>query len=69
MLTEARIEELAAQPDVRRVAVENFLSSLEGLDYQGAKANLELDAASYGWNEETVGAVWQGIIDNFRGQS
>lgn len=69
MLTATRIEELAAQPYVRRVAVENFLSSLEGLDYQGARANLELDAASYGWNEETVGAIWQGILDNFKEQS
>lgn len=65
MLTAERIEELAAQPKVRRVAVENFLSSLDGFDYQGAKANLELDAASYRWNEETVSAVWQGILDHF----
>ena len=66
MLTPERIEELASQPMVRRIAVENFLSSLDGLDYQGAKANLEIDAASYGWNEETVSAVWQGILDHFR---
>lgn len=65
MLDGGRIEELARQPKVRRIAVENFLSSLDGLDYQGAKANLEMDAASYRWNEETVGAIWTGILEHF----
>lgn len=65
MLTGERIEELARQPKVRRVAVENFLSSLGGLSFQGAKANLEMDAASYRWNEETYGAIWTGILEHF----
>jgi len=65
MLTAKRIEELAFGPKIRRVAVENFLSSLDGLDYQDAKANLEVDAASYRWSEETVSAVWQGILEHF----
>lgn len=66
MLTAERIQELATQPLVRRTPVENFLSSLEGMSFQEAKGNLECDAASYRWNTETYGAVWQGILDHFR---
>jgi len=65
MLNGERIEELARQPKTRRVAVENFLSSLGGLSFQEAKGNLELDAASYRWNEETVGAIWTGVLEHF----
>lgn len=65
MLDGARIEELARQPKARRAAVENFLSSLNGLSFQEAKGNLELDARSYRWNEETYGAIWTGILEHF----
>lgn len=65
MLSADRITELAQGAKVRRVAVENFLSSLEGLTGQEALGNLELDAASYRWNGETRSAIHQGIMENF----
>jgi hypothetical protein len=56
------INELASDPAVNRIAVENFLMSVHvNPDYQSAVGNLECDAASYGWSTETYGAIWTGI--------
>jgi hypothetical protein len=62
-LSAARITDLASRESVDVAAVENFLSSLAGLTQTEALANLELDAASYGWNTATGRAVQQGIME------
>lgn len=67
-LAPERIEELASGPKVKRIAVENFLSTLGGMTIQEAKGNLELDARSYRWNVETYGAIWTGILEAFGGE-
>jgi hypothetical protein len=59
-LTNPEIEKLASQTGVRRIAVENFLSSM-GNDSSQARANLRLDGRSYGWNVETRKAIETGI--------
>lgn len=58
-----KIEELASRPGVRRIAVENFLSTLGDMTYEEARANLDLDRRSYGWNDETYGAIWTGLLE------
>lgn len=68
-LTPERIAELASGPKVRKIAVENFLSTLGSMSYQEAKGNLEMDARSYRWNEETYGAIWTGILEALGGAS
>lgn len=60
-LTEKEITALAARPGVRKVAVENFLFSLDGLDYFSAACNLVQDARDYGWNAATQTAILMGI--------
>lgn len=67
-LSHERIQELASQPGVKRIAVENFLSTLGSMTYQEAKMNLEMDARSYRWNDETVSAIWQGLLDAQKGE-
>jgi len=62
-LTPERISELASGAKVRKIAVENFLSTLGDMTYQEAKSNLEMDARLYRWNEETYGAIWTGILE------
>lgn len=63
-LDPARIEELASQPGVKQVAVENFLSSLDShSDRHEAYENMRADARSYRWNEATVGAICKGISE------
>ena len=62
----SNIEALANRPKVKKVAVMNFLGSVGGLTYQEAVSNCELDARSYGWNYETVGAIREGL-DHFFG--
>jgi len=60
-LTIQQIEELASRPDVRRIAVENFLMSLDDLTHAEAVANLHLDAGLYKWNSQTKKAIREGI--------
>ena len=67
MLTPDQITELATGKNVKRVAVENFLSSLGGMTYQEAVGNCEMDARSYGWNHETSGAIREGLVEHFHG--
>lgn len=60
-LTGAEIEALAARPKVRRIAVENFLGTLHGLNAMEATMNLAQDAACYKWNAPAVAAIRAGI--------
>ena len=65
-LTRERINELAAKPSVRAIAVENFLGSLGSQSKGDALANLEQDARAYGWNARTIAAIRTGIVESFR---
>ena len=65
MLTATRIAELASRPGVRKTAVENFLSSLDGLTYEEAVANCVLDTRLYRWNHETSGTIREGLAEHF----
>jgi len=65
-ITSEQINKLADRPKVKRVAVENFLCSLDGMTYQEAVGNCEMDAKSYRWNYETQGAIREGILEYFR---
>jgi hypothetical protein len=62
-LTADRIQELASRKDVKRIAVENFLGSLDGLNRSEALSNLKLDIKSYRWNAATGRAIQQGIME------
>jgi hypothetical protein len=66
MITKERIEQLASKRGVRRIAVENFLASLESGSESGAMMNLVQDARSYKWNAATVAAIRTGIREAFR---
>lgn len=61
-LTSAEIETLASGTNVKRVAVENFLGSI---DVTMAKweheCNLRTDAISYRWNTPTTNAIKKGL--------
>lgn len=60
-LTEKEIEKLASLPKVKKIAVENFLSTLKGMSQYEAEMNLAADAKSYKWSRETVKAIKDGI--------
>jgi hypothetical protein len=67
-ITAAQIEELASREGVRRIAVENFLSTLEVCDdltRLEVISNLNLDARLYHWNANTVKALREGINLHF----
>jgi len=59
-LTTAEITKFATQPDVKRIAVENFLMSM-GDNADEALANLRLDNRLYRWNHQTYNAILDGI--------
>jgi len=61
-LTTQEIEKLASRPNVRRIAVENFLMTnhVNGT-LLTALANLKLDTNLYNWDTETVKAISIGI--------
>lgn len=73
LLSQEQLEKLASRKNVRRTAVENFLSSLplDGRmpygDRGNAEANLSSDAQAYGWNSATVRAIRDGINQIFSG--
>lgn len=67
-LTHEQIEQLATREGVKRIAVENFLTSLDGLTLYEAMGNLKLDARSYKWDARTVKAIRDGININFNGK-
>ena len=60
-LTTEKIQELASRKGVRRIAVENFLSTLGTLSRFEATQNLYMDAAAYNWNAATITAIREGI--------
>jgi len=59
-LTAKEIEQLANQPEVKRIAVENFLMSM-GDNAEDARANLRFDNRLYRWNHQTFNAILDGI--------
>jgi hypothetical protein len=59
-LSSSEIDELSSRPGVKKVAVENYLSTLSG-DKMADSMNLSSDAASYKWNPATVKAIREGI--------
>ncbi len=63
MLTSKQIETLASRPGVKRIAVENFLSSLSGNGSDDFE-NCRMDARLYKWNAATVAAINKGISLN-----
>jgi hypothetical protein len=61
-LTAAQIEKLASRAGVRRVAVENFLGTLDPASgSSGNFRNLWSDQEVYRWNASTVRAIEKGI--------
>lgn len=65
MLTRSEIQMLASRPGVKRVAVVNFLGTLEGLTYEAALLNLDLDTRLYRWEYPTKHAIREGILLHF----
>ena len=59
-LTLKEISKLASRHLVKKIAVENFLSSM-GTNYDHAMGNLAMDARAYRWNKQTVKAIEAGI--------
>lgn len=62
-LTFKEITELANKPNVKKIAVENFLMS-SGTD-RYAEANAEHDAKLYNWNTETKKAIRTGLLKRY----
>ena len=61
-LSLAEIEKFASAKGVKRIAVENFLISLDkGSGAMGNTVNLHMDAQMYKWNSATVRAIEAGI--------
>jgi hypothetical protein len=65
MISRERIQELASRKGVRKIAVENFLGSVEGLSRPAAIMNLAQDARDYRWNAATQSAIKRGIELHF----
>ena len=59
-LTSKQIEKLAGRKGVKKIAVENFLSTM-GTDTLEVTLNLHADAKSYKWNAATINAIKSGI--------
>ena len=55
------IEKLSSRKGVRKIAVENFLISLNDASYSDAMANLRRDADLYKWSALTRKAISDGI--------
>ena len=56
------IQKQSNKKGVKKIAVENFLMSLDK-DYsiQDTKSNLFLDGSSYKWNSKTIETIYKGI--------
>jgi hypothetical protein len=66
MLEAKRIEELSSLPNVKSVAVTNFLSTANANPtYEDAVDNAYNDARSYGWNDDTLNAILDGLDEAF----
>ena len=59
-LTGKEIEEFANRHGAKKIAVENFLMSM-GTDLTIAMGNLGVDAKQYGWNQEIINAILEGM--------
>lgn len=59
-LTSKEIEEFANRHGVKKIAVENFLSSM-GTNLTDIIGNVALDAKLYNWNQETINAIMEGV--------
>jgi hypothetical protein len=67
-LTDEEIKVLVATPDARRIAVENFLGTMDvSLPRWMNEGNLDMDTRSYGWNGATVRAISKGIALAYKG--
>lgn len=67
LLTGIEIFNLASRKGAKRVAVENFLSSLDNsMPSQFHLANLQRDGLVYHWNAATRNAVKAGILLAYR---
>jgi hypothetical protein len=61
-LSAAEIEKFASANGVKRIAVENFLSSLDSsIGVMGNTMNMQMDARMYKWNTATQRAIEAGI--------
>jgi hypothetical protein len=61
-LTFQEIESFANRKDVCRDSVINFLMTVDNCgEYLNALSNLHSDAKLYGWNKQTVKAIYDGI--------
>jgi len=61
LLTDKEIDQFVDRAGVKKIAVENFLGSLEGMNAYEAGKNAESDAKVYRWNKETLTAITDGI--------
>ncbi len=62
-----QIKKYSCRTGVRKVAVENFLSTIDSESDTriGCMMNCHMDEALYGWNRATVMAIEAGIRDLF----
>lgn len=66
-LTKEEITKLVSFENVRKIAVENFLMSLDlESGFIAAQMNLEMDTKLYKWNYETHSAIYKGICLAFK---
>jgi len=58
---------LRKYPKARKIAVEDFLSTVAAFQTKSnALANARKDTLLYGWNAQTVQAIWEGISTAFK---
>lgn len=61
-LTDTEIAKFAARKGVRKIAVENFLGTLDlSIGARGNLRNMWQDARDYSWNSATQAAITAGI--------
>ena len=61
-LTAAEVEKFASTKGVKKIAVENFLSSLDkDIGVMGNTMNAHMDAQMYKWNTATIRVIEAGI--------
>ena len=66
-LTSVEIDKLASKKGARRVAVENFLGTLDAsIGYGGNMRNAWADRDSYQWKSPTIAAIESGIRKAFK---
>ena len=59
-LTPSEINKLSKKPNVKTIAVQNFLMSM-GRDEEIARRNFNYDSLLYSWNSQTRNAILRGI--------